>query len=449
MLTIIRGRSLGLKLLLLGVIVVMLGIPLGLISLLSWERSARASDAVSEVATIYGGAQTVRGPFLVLPFTTTSTRARYAEGQRHDETVETPGTLIVSADELDISADQTVIQRHRGIYSIPVYDTQVTYQARFAMDAAPAGLPDGAVVDWTQASLVFGFSDLRSINAALAVDVDGPSTAGAIEPGSVLDSLGWRGVTVALGQARPGQPMTVNAQVSLTGASGLRFVPAGRETRVSMQSDWPHPGFQGGFLPVSREISETGYSAHWTIPYLARGVPGSWPASDRAAASLDPVAFGVDLVTPANGYQQVGRALKYALFFIGLILLMLFLIEANSGNRIHPAQYVLAGMAQVIFYLLLLAISEHASVALAFFVAMAATLGLTGFYAMTVFQDRRMGWVTTAAMGLVYATQYVLILMEDFALLIGSLLAFAGLAATMIVTRRIDWYNTASPPEQA
>lgn len=442
----IKNRSLGLKLMLLGVIILMLGIPLALISILSWERTARADEAVAEVSRTYGGAQTLRGPFLVLPYTTTHTSWREIDGVRTETERFTHGALVLSPETLAIDAEQNVEMRHRSIYEVPVYSTAVTYQARFQIPADTTGLPDNSSFDEGAAELVFGLADLRAIHTALEIELAGIDRDFDVEPGSRFDNAGWRGVTARIGELSPGRTIDMVASLGLNGASRLQFTPAGKETRIALQSDWPHPGFQGGFLPVEREILESGYSAVWTIPYLARGVPGSWLTGDRHPASLDQIAFGVDLVTPADGYQQVARSLKYALFFIGLVMLMFFLVEANSGIRIHPAQYILAGMAQVVFYLLLLAISEHAGVPAAFTLATIATVGLTGFYAMTMFASRKLGLTAGMCMAIVYVTQYVLILMEDYALLIGSLLTFGGLAVTMIVTRRIDWYENRQAP---
>lgn len=449
MMGFIKNRSLGLKLLLLGLIVGLLGIPLALVSVLSWEREARADTAVREVSATYGGQQVVRGPFLVLPYTTTHQNWRYVAGTREMVETTSEGRIVISAERLVITADQAVETRHRGIYEIPVYTTELDMSAHFSLSSGEALLPDNSVFNWADAQLVFGFTGFRSFNQALQLEIDGYDAPLAIEPGSVFDAASWRGVTANLDGLEPGEELQTRARLSLTGASGFRFTPSGRETQVSIRSDWPHPGFQGGFLPTAREITDAGYSAEWTIPYLARGVPAAWDLENRHPSTLDLHAFGVDLVTPADGYQQVGRSLKYALFFIGFVMLMFFLIEANSGRRIHPAQYILAGMAQVIFYLLLLAMSEHAGVPLAFILATAATVGLSAYYAATVFQDRRIGLLTALAMAIVYVTQYVLILMEDYALLIGSLMAFGGLAATMVLTRRIDWYNSDRGAEPA
>jgi len=446
----LRHRSLGLKFLLVGAIVLLLGIPISLISYLSWERQNRAEIAVNEVSQIYGGEQVLRGPYLVLPYTVQLSAWTMEDGRRVNREEIRQDHLIISAADLTYDIEQTVEMRHRSIYEIPVYNAGVSIQGNFEIPETGEYLPENSNVDWDSAQLVFAVSDLRAINNTFGVRIDETGEVLNFEPGTAFDAPGWRGVHANLDNISPGAQLSVTSVLSLTGASAFRLTASGRETHASLSSDWPHPGFHGGFLPGDRDISETGYQAEWDVPYLARSVPAIWQASQNQFQTLDQQAFGVRLITPADGYQQVGRSLKYALFFIGFVMLMFFLIETNSKARIHPAQYILAGMAQVIFYLLLLAISEHAAVGLAFFLAAGATVTLTGFYAVMSFANRALGVSVFAAMGVVYAMQYALILMEDYALLIGSALAFGGLAATMLMTRQIDWYGKpeqVSPPQ--
>jgi inner membrane protein len=444
-----QHRSLGLKLLLLGVIVILLGIPLALINFLSWERQGRADEVVTEVSQTFGGQQTLRGPFLTIPYSVTETVWIDQNGRRTSREELRRHHVVVSAETLETTVGQTVEMRHRAIYEIPVYASDIAMEGAFVIPVIEELLPEGAIVDWTGTGLIVAVSDLRAINEALNVRISGRAGPLVFEPGTPFDRPGWRGVRAELGRVSPGDRLAFTAELGLSGASALRFAASGRETRIEMSSDWPHPGFHGGFSPTSREIGEAGYTASWDIPYLARGVPAVWLSADRSIASLDPLAFGVQLVTPADGYQQVGRSLKYALFFIGFVMLMFFLVEANSGQRIHPAQYILAGMAQIVFYLLLLAISEHVNVGIAYVLAALATVALTGFYASTAFSDRRLGAITFIAMAVVYSMQYALILLEDFALLIGAILAFAGLAGTMLMTRNVDWYATLPSRDEA
>ncbi|MHA6288020.1 cell envelope integrity protein CreD [Maricaulis sp. CAU 1757] len=443
------SRALGLKLLLVGAIVLLLGVPLGFVSLLSWERSERADTVSREVGALTGGEQIVRGPFIALPYrlpvTQTADRAR-----PETRTVEyRQDHVLVSAASIETAVDQSVSLRRRGIYEVPVYGAEIRATGRFDMPDLAAHLPEGSEVDWSGAAFVVALSDLRGVARPLDVAISGRGVPLDFEPGTAFDREDWRGVRAPLSGLAPGQAIAFDMTLAINGATSLRLAASGKETQVTLASDWPHPGFFGGFLPVSRDITADGHSAHWQIPYLARGVPTVFTAQGGERFTLDSQAFGTRLVTPANDYQQVGRSLKYALFFIGFVMLMLFLIEARAAQRIHPAQYLLIGLAQVLFYLLLLALTEHTSNLLAYSASAVATVSLSGLYAMSVFDNRRLGLAVFAAMTVVYAMQYTLILIEDYALLIGSLLAFAGLGAAMALTRRIDWYDTSGQKEGA
>ena len=222
----------------------------------------------------------------------------------------------------------------------------------------------------------------------------------------------------------------------------LTAIEAGKLHRSELvAADWPHPSFQGARLPDARTVAAKGFTAEWRIPYLARSLPRSFIA-DSGLHSLDGgKAFGVDFVMTDSPYQSVNRALKYALMFVGIIFLTFFLIEATMGGRAHPAQYVLLGLAQVIFYLLVLSFAEHIGFETAFIGAAGATVLLSGFYAATVFRSAWRGLVAFLAFSAAYGLIYLLMKSEDYALLMGSVAAFGAVALTMTVTRNLDWYG--------
>ena len=436
---ITRGRALGLKLILLGGIVILLGIPLFLVGILSWERSSREAEAIGEVSRSVGGPQTLRGPFLVIPYSFQTTIHETRDGRQLSRTGLETRHLLVSPDTIEIALDQTVEMRHRGIYDIPVYTLDIRASGAFVVPELASQIPDRAELDWSAAGIVVIVNDLRAISRRVDLTIPGRGRLD-FEPGSPIDGDGWRGISAPLGSIAPGQRLAFDLETGLTGASSLKVTAIGRDTQVSLVSNWQHPAFTGGFLPDTSEIGPDGFRASWTVPYLARGVPAVWQPRSGDAATLEEQAFGVSLVSPAGGYQRVGRALKYGLFFVGLLMLCVFLIEARTGQRIHPVQYTLMGIAQVVFYLLLLALSEHVNVVPAFALATLATVGLSGFYAMNAFSSRPLGTATGAAMGVVYITQFLLLMVEDYALLVGAVMAFLALASAMVLTRQVEWY---------
>ena len=220
-----------------------------------------------------------------------------------------------------------------------------------------------------------------------------------------------------------------------------------RSRSATIAGDWPHPSYGGGFLPAEQSAPEGGFSASWSVPYVARGVPAE--GSSDALSRLGATELAVGFVEPANPYQSVSRSLKYAPMFIGLVFLAYFLFETTTGRRVHPAQYILVGLAQVIFYMLLLSIAEHTGFDIAFGIAATATVALISAYAGWTFNSRGQGFRALVAFAFLYGLIYVLMRLEDYALLVGALASFAAIAAVMWFTRNIDWYGGKSGDGEA
>ncbi len=209
---------------------------------------------------------------------------------------------------------------------------------------------------------------------------------------------------------------------------------------MSTQGDWLNPGFDGGILPVSRDITSSGFTAEWSVPFMARGVKAEGP--DDSISGLDATALGVSFIEVADPYQSVSRSLKYVLLFLGLVFLSYFVFEVTTGKRIHPAQYVLVGIAQIIFYLLLLSLAERIGFDYGFLVAGAATVTLLALNASWIFASRLQGVKAMGIFALLYVLIYLLLRLEDNALLVGSIASFLAVAVAMYFTRRIDWYSS-------
>jgi inner membrane protein len=243
-------------------------------------------------------------------------------------------------------------------------------------------------------------------------------------------SLGWTAEPIAA-------PLAVEASLTVTGAQNVALATFARDTTLELSGNWGSPSFDSGILPDSREVTETTFSAAWRVPFLARGLPGAGPDLwfDRL---MNP---GMTLLDEGNPYQSVERALKYAPLFIGLVFLTYFLFEVTSGKRAHPAQYVLVGLAQTIFYMLLLSISEVVGFSLAFLLAAIATVLALSLYAGAVFGSRMAMVKALAVFSALYALIYVLLRQEEYGLLVGSIASFLAIAGTMWMTRKLDWYG--------
>jgi inner membrane protein len=232
----------------------------------------------------------------------------------------------------------------------------------------------------------------------------------------------------------------VSANLHFSGAQRLAILAYGKSTHLTAEGDWASPGFDGAFLPVKRTLSAQGFSGEWSIPFIARGIPAE--GTRTAVSAIDQTGMGISFVEMADTYQSVNRSLKYALLFIGLLFLSYFVFEATAGKRIHPAQYVLVGLAHMIFYLLLLSLAERIGFDLGFLVAGGATVVLLSANAGWIFASRVQGLRALFAFGLLYFSIYVLLRLEDNALLVGAVASFLAVAAAMYFTRNIDWYSS-------
>ncbi|MDQ0466818.1 inner membrane protein [Caulobacter ginsengisoli] len=433
-----RGRGAtgwGAKALLVAALAGLMVIPALFVFALVSERTQRSNQVVAEVSALQGGSQQVLGPLLVAPYALAPDK----EGKQ------ATGWYVVSAETGAANATIHTSVKRRGIFEVPVYRADTTLDAAFAPVPQSLALPAGAVVDWSRAQIVVGFSDLRGAKADVTATVTTPTGQAklAFAPASGL-YLSDQPTGFGLVAAPAGPLITggrVQAQLSFTGAQRLSIVPFAKSTRVDVTGDWSAPSFDGGFIADNHRIDASGFHALWTLPFIARGLPAAGDVGSLSLSALSSKDVGVTLARIANPYQSVTRSLKYAILFVGLVFLTFFCFEALSGRRLHPAQYLMVGLAQMIFYLLLLSLSEYVGFDVGFALAATATVGLIGLYAGAAFQGRRYAVQALVVFSLLYGLIYLLMRLEDFALLAGSLAGFIGLAAVMWLTRKLDWYG--------
>lgn len=460
------NSSLGLKLIIVCALVMLMAIPAMFISYISYERSSRADDVINEVSQRYGGEQYISGPMLVAPYLQTDGLNRVIES----------GSYVVFADKGSANfMDIKTAIRKRSLFKVPTYQGKGLLQGEFKKPDS-AKLPDGLTVDWDRAKIVVALSDVRGLKKDVGLLLPGDEVR-KFEP-AVFDSA-YRASEEAVditashatitsknyrnyGWMREGKPQTYlsvpaadlvksdsafEAKVTLDigGAKRLGVTPFAQSTTVGLSSDWADPGFEGGFPPDSREISDNGFSAEWTVPYLRRGIRAHGKAHRLAALTGPDKVMTVQFVSTDNPYQTVNRALKYAVMFIGLVFIAYFLFEVIVGVRVHPAQYILIGLAQSIFYLLLLAFAERIGFTGAFVISAGATVAATAGYAGAVFGHRKYILRAGLVFALVYGLLYTLMRMQDFALMVGALASFAAISGTMYLTRNLDWYGSKTP----
>lgn len=418
-----------------GFLALLMLIPLSMVQGLVSEREGRAYDASNQIASRWGAAQSLAGPVLVVPVKIWTMR----KGQQ--VMAETREFLL--PDALSISAELKPEVRRYGMYSSVVYVAAIAVKGGFrAEDLAALAAQEGEV-QWQRAELRVPVADVRGIRRVSELTVDsralnfGPSADGVADSSAISVPLGLSGAPT---------DASLNFEFSLDLAGSERFsvLPLARRTDVTVRGAWGDPGFDGAFLPASREVNEQGFSASWQVLDLNRAIATRWNETEAQSLSLAGSAFGVSLVQPVGAYQQNERAGKYGLLFVALTFVTFFLFEVLRALRVHPVQYLLVGAALCAFYLVLLALSEQIGFGLAWLAGATVTSLMIGGYAAAVLGERRAGLALAGLLGLVYALLYGLVRSEDYALLMGSLALLATLAAVMFLTRKVDWYQMAT-----
>jgi inner membrane protein len=426
-------QSLGLKLFIIVILSVVLMVPLVIVWGLVVERAQRRDTVADEIGAVWGREQSAGAIALTVPFETLSTAA--------NATTRVPRRAIVLPETLTIEAQLAPEVRYRSIFAVNLYRATLRVSGTFRMpDIARLGAtPD--VVFWPQAVLDVGIRDLRGVVSASAVSWG--ATSVGLEP-SAEDGPFGPGLR-ALAPAPPIGTIPFSFEIVLAGTEALMFLPSGANTNVTLASTWPSPGFSGGLLPLTRDVRTDGFTAEWRSNYLSRPFPQAWldGTMERSALSTKTTdaSFGVTLVTTVDHYQQVERAAKYGGLFIVLTFGVFFVWEVVERLRVHPVQYLLVGLALIVFYLLLLSLSEQITFGLAYTIAAAATVLLVGSYAATMLGAGRRGLAVGVWVSVLYGVLFVLLRLEDLALLVGAVVVFLSLAAVMYATRRVDWYG--------
>jgi inner membrane protein len=428
-----KGRTLrspAFKFLLIVLLTVAMAVPLFFIQLLLSDREQTASGAATDVAAGWGGPQIVAGPMLLVPYTQPGSPQRQ--------------TVLVLPENLDVRVQAASGTRSRGIFDIPVYRAGIKMHATFDKASVALAVPSDATIVWNEVSVAIRVSDAHGLADNVTLVANGKSIAfgAGVDTGGATKTSGIQAPMPMTGPA----DLVLDTGFSLRGSREFSLAPLGRRTTATIASPWNSPSFFGPFLPVDRVVNKDGFKASWVVPYLARGFGQSFDPADSATNTIEQPAFGARFYMPVDYYQLVERSLKYAILFVALALLVFFVMETVSPKRLHAVQYALVGSAQVLFYLLLLSLSEHTGFAVAYLTAASATVALTSFYAASVLASRLRGAVMCAALSTLYGLFYVILNAEDYALLIGSVLLFLALAATMYATRKIDWYALTGAP---
>ncbi len=417
-----------------GALILLMLIPTAFIYNLVEEREARQKEVVKEVSSKWATAQTLSAPFLVVPYTDTSINS---DGKM----VATKTQLLLLANKLHVDGSIVPMERQRSIYKVLLYRSSVTMSGDFAVNW-PTDI-NQANVDYAHARLCFSLSDFKGIEEDIYVDFDGKKML--LTPGLPVNDFGAVGlsVPVSLSPEAVKASMPFTMQVKIKGSEQLHFIPMSATSSFLLRSVWPDPSFDGDMLPTDRQVGDSGFSASWR--FNQANLPF---ARVMRAGLLQPqkMEFGVSLVQTADQYNKTMRSVKYAVLIIGLSFAFFFIIELLQKKPFHPVQYVLVGLALVMFYTLLLSISEYLLFDLAYLIAATATILLISSYAQGHFKSSKTTAVFFVLLSCLYSFIFILIRLEDTALLVGSIGLFLVLALVMFASRKINWYGQNHQP---
>jgi inner membrane protein len=426
-----EGLSLGLRLFVIVFLAAALLIPSFLVNVLVDERNRRKEQVVLEVADQWsGGGQVLTAPLLTLPY------QHYFKDDKGQVQQEVRYAHFLP-EKLWIQGKMEPEVRYRGIYRVALYQAELVISGRFAYpDVAALNLDPGRVL-WKDAFITLGMENTKGLQEQVFLTWN--QVPRQAEPGVLCKDVVESGISVKVPLAPRQEYYDFVFPLKHSGHEYLSFVPLGKITEVKLEAPWGDPSFIGAFLPDERDIQPGRFSARWQVIDLNRNFPQQWLGSGQQVGAA---SFGVRLFQPVDHYQKTTRTTKYAIMFIGLTFLALFLLDVlgRAGQRqVHPIQYLLIGLALVVFYILLLSLSEHIGFGWAYLLASAGIILQIALYTKSVLANWRQTGLIGIILAVLYAYLYLVLQLEDYALLIGSISLFAVMGGVMYLTRKVDW----------
>ncbi len=426
--------------LIVGCIALLLMIPMSYVKDLVREREERQKEVVAEISQKWAGRQNVIGPVIAVPFRINDTLNKRVE--RH--------TAYFLPDKLDIKAVVNPREKHRGIFRVMLYDTRISMSGTFNELALEKLKISSEDVDWSKIYVMMSIADNKGLNQPIIFRVKDSTVELSQQP-----ELGKDFLAANLNVTGPQDFRNISfaTNVDLNGSQQLFFTPTGKTTKVSVNSTWSDPSFAGNILPQQTEIGKEGFNANWISMSHTRNFPQQWydetykmqhkfvstPGEVIPANYLTSSSFGVDLFIPVNGYQKTWRTIKYAMLCILLTFAGFFLIETNSKSSAHPFQYGLIGLALILFYSLLLSISEYTGFNIAYAIATLATVGLITWFVKQILKNGRSTTIIAVVLILIYSYVFSLLNLQDYSLLFGSIGLFLTLGVMMYFSKKLKW----------
>jgi Inner membrane protein involved in colicin E2 resistance len=453
-------HSISIKALVVGVLTLLLLIPLLMIQGLIRERKQTKSAAVAEITSKWSGEQIITGPCIAIPY------IQELETENKREVVQK--NLLLLPETLNVESNVKVEKRRRGIYDASVYRSDIFLSGEFNLDELRKSRIKPERIKWEEARVIFGISDLKGVRESVVLEIEDKTLN--FEPGIPVENLYTNGTpsiskynyefeeTVLFPNVSSGifgaglnakldslslftqEKIPFSVSLLLNGSQGLYIVPVGKTTVAAFTSDWKTPGFGGEFLPETHEITDSGFSAKWKVLDLNRSfsqVVGADHAGDmnQMASSV----FGVKFIQPVDQYQQNLRSVKYAILIIMLTFVVVFFIELLQKKSVNPLHYLLVGLALVLFYSLLLSMSEVWGFNFAYLIAAVMTTILITLHMAGILKNRRQGLLVGILLIFLYLFIFILIRMESYALLVGSVGLFVILGVIMYYSKKIKF----------
>ncbi len=409
-------------------LIMLLLIPNAFIKDIIHERSSLLYQAKNDISSTWGGAQKIGGPILSIPYTT------IYKDKEGDSQIFTH-KLYITPENVDIQSNVTTQERKKGIYSTTLYTATNELKSKFLIPPIETFGKNLNEVQWSETEVILPLSEPESITSTVHI-FNGKSKVKMRSFSSTALHRGLKATIDIDGKSI----VDISTTFESRGSQNISFIPTGANTKIKMICDWPSPGFEGKMLPVTREITDSGFTAEWSANEYNRPMPEFWNDNEYQLKMYD-IGFGVKLVQTVDHYQKNLRSIKYSLLIISLSFMIFFFFEILKNQKIHPLQYILIGMALTLFYLLLLSFSEHVGFNLAYGIASISTIGLVSWYSKTMLKAGNSVFSLAGILSGLYIYIFVLLQMEDYALLAGSIGLFVILAAVMTISKKMDWYQ--------
>ena len=420
--------------LIIGGLILILLIPQSMITGLIRERQQRSIQAVAQINEKWSRAQTITPPVFTLPHRVRIVTHETVNNERRERISYREDKINIAPSRVNINVEIFPETRNYGIFTATLYRSEISISGSFDnLDDF-----DNLNGNWEQAYITIGISDLKGLVSDADFTING--NVYQAESGSRTTWITGSSLKIPLKnfEKLPGQPNEFSSRITLNGSQSIHFIPVGRVTQVNVSGAWPTPNFGGNFSPQST-IEDGVFTAKWHIMHFNRDIPDRWDNSQRMFF-CDSV-FGVRLIETVNHYQQNERSAKYAVMFLALTFAVFFFVEVLTGKRIHPVQYLLVGLALILFYSLLLSFSEKVGFETAYLIASVATVSLITAYTYSIFKNKLQTGIMLFLLCVLYIFLFVILRLEDTALLIGSIGLFIILGACMYLSRKINWYK--------